>query len=299
MKKSLIFLLLLLFPIIVSSQIRVQIGGASDAPKETLDTAIVRIGYAAYSVIDTTKRDKPSEDYLVLEIGTKYSKYYSDNVRRRDSLMSAVINNNGAGLDVNRLRSLNMSELLASSGIKSGGNGDVVLKKLTENKLSYFGQIGMSKYEYEEPLGEMQWEIQPDTMTILSFLCQKATTTFRGRVFEAWFAAEIPIFSGPWKFHGLPGLILKVSDSNNEFRFECVDITQESSPIIHTKDNYLKTSRKDYMNVQKKHHNDPMGSIRASMPQGANVVMRNIDESGRATDVGENFKIPYNPIELD
>ena len=299
MKKSLIFLLLL-FPIIASAQVRIQVGGSSaNAPKETLDTAIVRIGYAAYSVIDTAKRDKPSEDYLVLEVGTKYSKYYSDNVRRRDSLMNAVINNNGAGLDVNRLRSMNMSDLLASSGIKSGGNGDVVLKKLTENKLSYFSQIAASHYEYEEPIGEMQWEIQSDTMTILSFLCQKATTTFRGREFEAWFAAEIPVFNGPWKFHGLPGLILKVSDKDNEFRFECVDITQESSPIVHTKNNYLKTSRKDFMKLQKKHHDDPMGSLRASMPQGATVVMRNIDESGRTVNVGENYKLSYNPIELD
>ena len=299
MKKSLIFLLLL-FPIIVSAQIRVQIGGNSaDAPKETLDTAIVRIGYAAYSVVDTTKRDKSIEDYLVLEVGTKYSKYYSDNVRRRDSLMSAVINNNGAGADINRLRNLNMPELLASNNIKSGGDDDVIIKKLTENKLSYFSQVGMSHYEYDEPLSEMQWAIQSDTMTILSFLCQKATTTFRGREFEAWFAAEIPIFNGPWKFHGLPGLILKVSDSNNEFRFECVDITQESSPIVHTKHNYLKTSRKDYMKVKKKHLDDPIGSLRASMPQGANIVVRSRDESGRETTADENFRPPYNLIELD
>ena len=43
MRKSLIFLLLI-FPIIVSAQIRVQVGhNSANSPKETLDTAVVRI----------------------------------------------------------------------------------------------------------------------------------------------------------------------------------------------------------------------------------------------------------------
>lgn len=34
-----------------------------------------------------------------------------------------------------------------------------------------------------------------------------ATTQFRGLTYTAWFALDIPINEGPWKFHGLPGLI--------------------------------------------------------------------------------------------
>jgi GLPGLI family protein len=44
---------------------------------------------------------------------------------------------------------------------------------------------------------------------------QKATTEFGGRKWTAWFCEEIPLSDGPYKFKGLPGLIVKISDADN------------------------------------------------------------------------------------
>ncbi len=134
-------------------------------------------------------------------------------------------------------------------------------------------------------------------MTILSFLCQKATLDFRGRQYTAWFTEEIPIFNGPWKFHGLPGLILKIADSKNEFRFECNEITKQPSPITYAKENYIKTSRKDFMKLQKKFNDNPLESMRESMP-GSKFNIQRITTDGQSIDP-EKFKITYNPIELN
>lgn len=41
-------------------------------------------------------------------------------------------------------------------------------------------------------------------------------------VWEAWFTTEIPLPYGPYKFHGLPGLILEVYDTKNNFIFSFV-----------------------------------------------------------------------------
>ena len=53
----------------------------------------------------------------------------------------------------------------------------------------------------------------------MGFNCQQATVHFRGRNYEAWFTEEIPTSVGPWKFFGLPGLILEVKDSQNRVYF--------------------------------------------------------------------------------
>lgn len=47
----------------------------------------------------------------------------------------------------------------------------------------------------------------------------KATVSHEGREYTAWYTTEIPIADGPYKFWGLPGLILKISDSENHYNF--------------------------------------------------------------------------------
>ncbi|MDL2257347.1 GLPGLI family protein, partial [Bacteroidales bacterium OttesenSCG-928-I14] len=86
--------------------------------------------------------------------------------------------------------------------------------------------ILQENYIYEEELPIFNWVIFNETQSILSYDCQKATTSFRGRDYIAWFAPAIPISNGPWKFGGLPGLILKLCDTKEEFVFECNGLEQ-------------------------------------------------------------------------
>lgn len=63
-----------------------------------------------------------------------------------------------------------------------------------------------------------------DENEILGYLCKNATTTFRGREYEAWYTTAIPIPDGPWKFSGLPGLILQITDSKENINIEAYSI---------------------------------------------------------------------------
>jgi GLPGLI family protein len=64
---------------------------------------------------------------------------------------------------------------------------------------------------------KIDWKISNDTMTIANFKCRKATGDFRGRHYTVWFTEEIPLPYGPWKLHGLPGIILDAMDSEKMF----------------------------------------------------------------------------------
>lgn len=74
----------------------------------------------------------------------------------------------------------------------------------------------------------INWDILTDTLTVAGYPCQKATTTFRGRNYTAWFTVEIPIDDGPWKLYGLPGLILKAEDDEGFFQFLAVGLEKAS-----------------------------------------------------------------------
>jgi len=59
-------------------------------------------------------------------------------------------------------------------------------------------------------LPTFDWQVTSDQKEILGYQVQKATTHYKGRDIIAWFTNDFSISDGPWKFWGLPGLILEV-----------------------------------------------------------------------------------------
>ncbi len=89
-----------------------------------------------------------------------------------------------------------------------------IVMDYAENKLILSGDLpsfkGMPKsYLLKEPLNLFEWKPSMNTKTILGYTCHKATCSFRGRDYVAWFTRDIPFKAAPWKFHGLPGVILE------------------------------------------------------------------------------------------
>lgn len=85
---------------------------------------------------------------------------------------------------------------------------------------------------WQEDTPAFGWQLTSDTCTIMSYPCQKAVTEFRGRVWHAWFCPSLPVDSGPYKFRGLPGLILKAEDTTGTYSWELVAIERGIWPII-------------------------------------------------------------------
>lgn len=69
----------------------------------------------------------------------------------------------------------------------------------------------------KEEMSLFDWNLISSTDSILGYKCQKATTHFRGRDYSAWFCTDLPFRCGPWKFNGLPGVILKIESDDQYF----------------------------------------------------------------------------------
>ena len=71
---------------------------------------------------------------------------------------------------------------------------------------------------------DIKWDIKTKTKNIGDYTATKAKGHFRGRDYTVWFTYDIPVPFGPWKLHGLPGLILEAEDSEKMMRFYATQI---------------------------------------------------------------------------
>lgn len=88
----------------------------------------------------------------------------------------------------------------------------------------------------DEEIYPQEWTIHNDTTRILNYLCNKATTKFRGREYEVYFTPDIPVNEGPWKLYGLPGLILTAKTKDGVFSFNAIGIQGIDDKIINLPD---------------------------------------------------------------
>ncbi len=82
-----------------------------------------------------------------------------------------------------------------------------------------------NKMLLKEPLNLFNWELKNETKSILDYSCTKATCSFRGRNYVAWLTREIPFKAAPWKFHGLPGIVLEVYSTDDFCKWTAISLS--------------------------------------------------------------------------
>ncbi|WP_326982027.1 GLPGLI family protein [Chryseobacterium sp. MYb264] len=82
--------------------------------------------------------------------------------------------------------------------------------------------LGMYFYSYREP--ELEWELLNEHKDIQEMNCQLAKVHTENDIFYAWYAPSIPFQDGPFRFKGLPGLILEVYNKNRTIEFSLASI---------------------------------------------------------------------------
>lgn len=108
---------------------------------------------------------------------------------------------------------------------------DIFLLKHFKNRKIYFRtfRIYQRSFFVEDSLFLMKWKITKESKQILGYKCKSATTTFRGRSYTAFYTEKIPIPDGPWKFGGLPGLILEIYSHDGICKWKAIEYIQNSN----------------------------------------------------------------------
>jgi len=160
--------------------------------------------------------------------------------------------------------------------------------------LAYRTWLGVAIYRYEEPIEKFNWKITQQIDTIAGYECQSATCTFRGREYTAWFTKEVPVNAGPYKFRGLPGLIVKLYDKMGDYCWTLsVFVKAPSGETIKNYTwQYTNTTKAKYNNAIKWMYDDPYQFF-------GSFGMKFMVNSGNGFSPNHaKVTIPYNPIEL-
>lgn len=178
-------------------------------------------------------------------------------------------------------------------------NGDfmTIYKNYPPGRLTHTEQICTDWFRYEEEMPRIEWELTDSVATVLSYECRAAVCRFRGREWTAFYTEEIPLMEGPWKLHGLPGLIMKATDKDGEYTFECIGIKSKADrPITIYKVPYNTTSRRKYYDAKHRYDINPYAYYEAAGHGKITVT----DMAGNpALDAYDPIELSFDYIERD
>ena len=240
MEKMIYFLLFLLIPILGFSQ-------------NKLDNAYLKCQYE-YIWKQDTLSGKTRDDLLILQIGENLSKCYSYYSNEVDSIMALP---NGDELWTQMFEAELKKKGVAARNFPRKRLRTYVYKNYPSGKMTVTDGVSLQDFIYEDELNAQQWEIKDSTKTILDYPCQMAACNFRGREWTAWFTTDIPVSDGPWKFGGLPGLIMEAYDKGNQYVFTIVGLQKVEDEPIFFSETYVgskrfeKTNRKEFLKAKK------------------------------------------------
>lgn len=261
-----------------------------------MQTVIAQTNRFVYQVTmkpNASDKDNIKTENAYLDISPEKSMFYSENRIKRDSVIQAAMQSGGA-------RGFNRDQM---ESLRSNINYSIEKDK-KDQKTIFKDRIGRDVYTYEEDR-PLNWKIMPETTKIGEYKVQKAETDFGGRKWTAWFTTDLPYQDGPYKFGGLPGLIVKVEDDKGEYSFDLMKNYKIADfPTLNQFGNTIKVKRSDYIKQQKKFMEDPM----AFMSQGGGPMRIGGNRGGGGNPaemrkrmeerVKEEAKKNSNPIEL-
>lgn len=223
------------------------------------DTTIGKVYYTFRHMTDSTVPSVFHTENMVLLLGKELNAYISLDKLVQDSLVQKQLEDGISGFSV---------RMSGKKVIRTR-----IFTDKTSQKLVLVETI-LREYLYDENFPDFKWQITGEVKEIGKFKCTRATGSFRGRTYHAWFTTETPFTGAPWKLHGLPGLVLEAQDTRGHvfFQFNGIEQVQGGNLLDIPSGQAVKVTRKEFLQIKEASQNDPAGFINASAGEmGSNV----------------------------
>ena len=217
-----------------------------------------------------------SEDIRKVQIGRKYIKDFS-----YDSLATE------------RMKKGLQSQNIPSQTYPCEMTTDINTRSVSEK---YRLMLNAGVLCYSTITKTYDWQfIDADTM-IASHHCNKAKLFFAGRNYTAWYTTEVAVPYGPYKFYGLPGLIMRIEDENGLFVWDLNKVEFVQKPIYaYTYENEQTCSATKAKQIIRKMMTSPMSFLQSV---GTKMMVRKNDGSFGAPSHNSEQQA-FEPIELE
>lgn len=254
-------------------------------PIDVLDKAHYRVFYSISFVKDSTQQDIKTESQCLLLIGNRYSEFLDYYTLRKDSVYNSLVQQEGAnsmaiiGQTISIGRQIQFKPIIIKNYPKKG---EYTFQEMITSR---------DNYRYIDKGIQLDWALGTEEKVILDYTCNKATCTYRGRDYIAWYCPDIPIAEGPYIFGGLPGLIMEIYDTKQHYTFSINGFIQlkETEPIYLPSKGIINSSRKTVRKIISNLKSNP-ASILQMMGSDIEVSQEVLQKLQPK---------PYNPIELE
>ena len=270
--------LMLLFSIVIYSQ------------SNKHDTLRGNFTYLLKAKLNTITPEQVNEELFSLQIGDSSSFFASIQSMKRDSVIQSI----------SKKASENGTNFLSTKCMFIPKTKFPYTIIQTNENIEYFQWIGVTLITYKQNIIN-NWKLINESKKINTINCKKAEVNFKGRNWIAWYSTEIPFNYGPYKFSGLPGLIIKITDEKGEYDFELVKSTSSSGLkgklITINKDRYtdaVETTQKKFEQALE----DSNNNISAFLSSSGTTIIKGQEIIQQRQKERELNKKGKNPIEL-
>lgn len=252
-----------------------------------VDTARYKVTYSLKYKFHPDQRDAYN-DTRIVQIGKHRVKDYSDIINYFDSLATEQVRRGAESY----------------SNVSGNPWPLEIIRPIRGEKADLKYRLSTSAFfVYPDSVPSLEWSFNDEeTDSIIGYDCRKATVEFAGRSYIAWFTPEIPLPFGPYKFGGLPGLILKLEDAERQYIWVAVGFERDNAPITeytYRDGNDKRCSAADVKKTLVRYFKSPVGFMISEMG-GDSSRVHIVGKDGKVMNNADasQMSIPYKPLEI-